>query len=173
MQTVQFQYRPCSERTKEDEIIEGLKRAWEDSLLWNCVFGKHIGKMWVVVTHATSFLFTLERTCCAILCCFQHKVSGRSNVISLCRGCGRRVKGLIISVFVIETGGGFGPWNPIWSLGGWSYGGSSKRSGEWSVSSEVSGGLATFLLWCVAGNTDVEENIDTWSPSKIPFSINS
>lgn len=40
------------------------------------------------------------------------------------------------------------------------------------MSSEVSGGLATFLLWCAAGNTEVGENIDTWIPSQIPFSLN-
>lgn len=40
------------------------------------------------------------------------------------------------------------------------------------MSSEVSGGQATFLLWCGVGNTEVEGSIDTWSPSKIPFSLN-
>lgn len=40
------------------------------------------------------------------------------------------------------------------------------------MSFEVSGRLATFLLWCAVGNTEVEENIDTWTPSQIPFSLN-
>lgn len=38
--------------------------------------------------------------------------------------------------------------------------------------SKVSGGLATFFLWCATGNTEVGENIDTWIPSQIPFSVN-
>lgn len=40
------------------------------------------------------------------------------------------------------------------------------------MSSDVSGGMATFLLCCAVGNTEVEENIDTLIPFQIPLSRN-
>lgn len=40
------------------------------------------------------------------------------------------------------------------------------------MSSEVSGGLATYLPCCAAGNTEVEEITETWILFQIPFSLN-